>query len=236
MFNPSPFVRAFSVACHVAFFCWGFTLPVHAQQAPVPAKAASDSAGMQRSQRQADNVYRFIKLFADKPAKAMVDPAKVKPKSDITAPAPRRPDAQTVAAPASTEPAPAEAAPVAASSPVVTEAAAPTPAASAAPADTQVEATAAVAAQAPVVEEPEELTLIQQVEPEFPRELRNTISQGKVMLAFTVQPDGSVSGTTIVSASNRRLGKPAMDAVSKWRFTPIRTARAAQVEIEFNRQ
>ena len=193
---------------------------------------------MERSQRQADNVYRFIKLFADKPPRA--DPAKVKPRSDIAAPAPRRPDTQAVAAPASAAPAPTEAAPpVAAISPVATAAATPTQAASAAPADTQVEATAAVAAQAPVAEEPEEpeeLTLIQQVEPEFPRELRNTVTQGKVLLAFTVQPDGSVSGTSIVSASNRRLGKPAMEAVSKWRFTPIRTARTAQVEIEFNQQ
>ncbi len=55
---------------------------------------------MERSQRQADNVYRFIKLFDDKPTKAMADPAKVKPKSDIAAPAQRRPDAQAVATPA----------------------------------------------------------------------------------------------------------------------------------------
>lgn len=191
---------------------------------------------MERSQRQSDNVYRWIKLFADNPRKA--EPAKVRPKSDAMAPpAPRRPDAPAVAAPANTETAPTAAAPVT----VATEAAAPTQAASAAAADTQV-ASAAAAAQAPVAEEPEEpeedeeLTLIQQVEPEFPRELRNTISQGKVMLAFTVQADGSVSGTSIVSASNRRLGKPAMEAVSKWRFSPIRTARTAQVEIEFNRQ
>lgn len=188
---------------------------------------------MERSQRQSDNVYRWIKLFADNPRKA--EPAKVRPKSDAMAPpAPRRPDATAVAAPANTETAPTAAAPVT----VATEAAAPTQAASAAAADTQV-ASAAAAAQAPVAEEPEEdeeLTLIQQVEPEFPRELRNTISQGKVMLAFTVQPDGSVTGTTIVSASNRRLSKSAMEAVSKWRFTPIRTARTAQVEIEFNRQ
>ncbi len=236
MFNPPPFVGAVSLSFHVVLVCVSLTLPVHAQQAPAPAQSASAPTGMERSQRQADNVYRFIKLFADKPPKATADPTKVKPKSDTAAQAPRRPDAQAVAAPASTEPAPAEGAPVAASSLVATEAAAPTQSASAARADTQVEATAAVVAQAPAVEEPEELTLVQQVEPEFPRELRNTVSQGKVLLAFTVQPDGSVSGTSIVSASNRRLGKPAMEAVSKWRFTPIRTARTAQVEIEFNQQ
>lgn len=191
---------------------------------------------MERSQRQADNVYRFIKLFADKPTKAMADPAKVKPKSDIAAPAQRRPDAQAVATPATMEPALAEAAPVASSSLVATETTAPTRAASAASSDSQVEATAAVAAQAAVAEEPEELTLIQQVEPEFPRELRNSVAQGKVRLSFTVLPDGSVSEPSIVSASNRRFGKPALEAVSKWRFTPIRAARAAQVEIEFNQQ
>jgi len=51
-----------------------------------------------------------------------------------------------------------------------------------------------------------------------------------------VQPDGTVADPTVVSKSNRRLGKAATDAVAKWLFEPIRAARNVRVEIAFNTQ
>jgi protein TonB len=84
-------------------------------------------------------------------------------------------------------------------------------------------------------EEPDaDLKIISQAQPEFPRELRTAISHGKVNVSFTVQPDGTVAEPTVVSYSNRKLGKPATDAVAKWVFEPVRVARTVQVEIEFN--
>ena len=57
-----------------------------------------------------------------------------------------------------------------------------------------------------------------------------------MVVSFTVQPDGTVAEPSVVSYTNRKLGKPAMDAVSKWVFEPVRSARTVQVEIAFNAQ
>ncbi|MES2584982.1 MAG: TonB family protein [Pseudomonadota bacterium] len=234
MFHPSPFARGFYLACSAALGCGTVPLTAHAQLPPLPAaKAASEPSAMERSQRQSDNVYRFIKQFADTPRK--LDPAAVRPKTEVVAPAPapvRRPDPQTIAAPASPQPPPPETAPAAtAASTANTESAAPAQAASAAP-----EAPVAVAAREAVVVEEEDLKVIEQVQPEFPRGMSDSVDSGKVTVAFTVQPNGTVSEASVVSSTHRRLSKPARDAVAQWRFAPIKTARAAQVEIEFNLQ
>ncbi len=193
---------------------------------------------MERSQRQSDNVYRFIKQFANTPRKP--DAATVRPK-EVAAPAPapapvRRPDTPTtttLAAPASGTPTtPPDMAPAAAPvSTAATESTVPAQAASAAP----LTATPTPAAAA-AVEEEEELQLVEQVQPEFPRGMQNTVESGKVTVAFTVQPNGTVTDTSVVTASHRRFGKPARDAVAQWRFAPIKSARAVQVEIAFNLQ
>ena len=82
----------------------------------------------------------------------------------------------------------------------------------------------------------EELQLVEQVQPQFPRGLQGAADGGKVTVAFTVQPNGSVTDTSVVTASNRRFGKPARDAVAQWRFAPIKAPRAVQVEISFSQQ
>ncbi|QTN30190.1 TonB family protein [Rhodoferax sp. AJA081-3] len=209
-----------------------------------PAKTASEPSAMERSKRQSENVYRFIKQFADtprKPAAPVVAPAAVRPKEEVATPAPpaRRPDTQNLAIPASTLAATPDAAPTTAPVNTATsESTAPAPAASAAPATaTPPVATASAAPAAPAVEDDEEeLQLVEQVQPQFPRGMQGATDSGKVTVAFTVQPDGSVTDTSIVSASNRRFGKPARDAVAQWRFAPIKAARAVQVEIAFSQQ
>lgn len=238
MFHSSPFARGLYLACCAAFSCIGFSWTAHAQQPSLPplppAKTASEPTAMERSQRQSDNVYRFIKQFADTPRKP--DPATARPKEVATpapAPAPvRRPEAAPVLAaptsPATTQPNPAPTAEVV-QTPVSTQPVAPVQAASTPP-------PAAAPATAPVEEEEEELQLVQQVQPEFPRGLQSTVESGKVTVAFTVQPNGTVSEASVVTASHRRFGKPARDAVAQWRFAPIKAPRAVQVEIAFNLQ
>lgn len=235
MFHPSPFARSLYLACCAALGAGTFSLNALAQLPPLPpAKTASEPSAMERSQRQSDNVYRFIKQFADTPRKP---DAAVRPKEVATpapAPAPvtvRRPEAPTLAAP--TSPASTQAdvvpAPTVAQTPVSTQPVAPVQAASAPP-------PAATPAPAVVEEEEEELQLVQQVQPEFPRGMQATQESGKVTVAFTVQPNGTVSDASVVTASHRRFGKPARDAVAQWRFAPIKAARAVQVEIAFNLQ
>lgn len=220
--------------------------PVQAQT-PAPAKAASAAAAaaaQERSQDPAYSVFRWIKMHADTPRKP--EPAKApaaapRPKTESTAAAPAAPSprpatpeqrpAAEVAAPTAATAATAPPAVVpSAAPPVAAQAPAPAPAPAAAPAPV-------AAAQAETSEEPDgDLKIISQAQPEFPRELRTAIAHGKVVVSFTVQPDGTVAEPTVVSYTNRKLGKPAMDAVSKWVFEPVRSARTVQVEIAFNAQ
>ena len=186
---------------------------------------------MERSQRQSDNVYRFIKQFADTPRKPEVAPAR--PKVDaVVAPTPvRRPDTPNTATPAATPTAQVDTTSSAAAS-ASTDTAPPAPAATtSAPV---LAATPESPAPAPVEDDEEELQLVEQVQPDFPRGTTNAPDRGKVTVGFTVQPDGSVSEATVVTTSHRRFGKPARDAVAQWRFAPIKVARAVQVEVAFN--
>ncbi len=191
---------------------------------------------MERSKRQSDNVYKFIKQFADTPRKPDAAPARPKVEA-VAAPAPapapapvRRPDTQSLATPAApTQP---DAAPAAATAGNTNSApaqasSAPTPVAAPEPA-------AAPAVAAVEEEEDDELQLIAQVDPVYPRGLQGAPESGKVTVALTIQPDGSVSEASVVTASHRRFGKPASDAVAQWRFAPIKAARTVRVEIGFN--
>ena len=227
MFKPSAFVGALFLVC------LGFTWPVHAQQAPSPAKAASDTAAIERSQRQSDNVYRWIKYFADQPKKT--DTNKPRAKTDSPAPAPataRKPElkgpaAETEAASAAATPtqdAPAASATGDAQQP---PSALPVVASVAVPAAAEPEAT---------VETAQPLVPVAVVEPTIPRELRNESINTKVRLSFTVQTDGTVATPSVISGNNRRLNKSAVDALAQWRFEPIRSERTTQIEFQFTQE
>ncbi|HNV58704.1 MAG TPA: TonB family protein [Rhodoferax sp.] len=202
-------------------------------QSPDPAAKAAQSSAMERSQRQADNVYRWIKLHADAPRK--VDPTRVRPKNEspnLLAGKLDNPSAEPVS-PQTPPPNLAEVdMPITSAQAEALLEQSPTGAG----VTTRVDTALAPAPVAPVPEVETALKAIEQPQPEFPRDLRNTITQGKVLLAFTVQPDGTVSAASVLSATNRKLSKPALEAVTRWRFEPIRMARATQVEIAFDLQ
>jgi len=229
LFKPSAFVGALFLVC------LGFAWPVHAQQAPSPAKAASDTAAIERSQRQSDNVYRWIKYFADQPKKP--DANKPRAKTDSPAPAPasaRKPELKgpaaeteaasaaatpTQAAPAASAPGDAQQAPSVAALPMVASAAVP-----------------AAAEPEATVETAQPLVPVAVVEPTIPRELRNESINTKVRLSFTVQTDGTVATPSVISGNNRRLNKSAVDALAQWRFEPIRNERTTQIEFQFTQE
>ncbi|HEX2012963.1 MAG TPA: TonB family protein, partial [Roseateles sp.] len=92
---------------------------------------------------------------------------------------------------------------------------------------------AAKAVEPPPSEPAEEaLTLVERVEPEFPRKLLQDRS-GSVLVRFTVRPDGTVAEAESIKASNQRLVRGVLDAVNRWRFAPIAKARSAVVEVGF---
>ena len=196
--------------------------------ANAPSSAASGPSGLERAQRQVDNVYKWIKL-ADKPR-----PAPTPPPTSPPAPAPR---------PAATKPAAALAAvaPAVASSPAPAEVIAPpmvaTPEPQPAPAVAPVMAPPPVQvakAPEPVIEEETPLRILSQEQPTVPRELRNDLENARVMMAFLVGIDGKVTNARAISSTNRKLERPTITAVSTWLFAPIKTPREVQVEIEFN--
>ncbi|HEV8691604.1 MAG TPA: energy transducer TonB [Ideonella sp.] len=94
---------------------------------------------------------------------------------------------------------------------------------------------AARAATQPPVEEPEEpLALIKANEPEFPVVAMRRLRKGTVQVRFEVQPDGRVGNITVVQTSNKSLNDAAIEAVNSWVFKPVRSPRAAVVDLGFD--
>lgn len=221
----------------VALFMAGGTA-AHAQLvAPASGSSAPEEDPMERAKRQANNVMRWIKVHSDKPrATAAKEPAA--PPAPPPAPA-ARPAAKTAAAPAPA-PVPEAEKPLATAAPaaVPTPQAPPPVAAPVAPPPTAAAAPAIAKAPPPPppVEEEDETPLkaLSQPQPVIPRNVLATVNQGKVMVRFIVEPNGSVSNVEVLSSSSRLLNKPTVTAISTWRFEPIKTPRTAQIEIAFN--
>ncbi|MBK6865410.1 MAG: TonB family protein [Ideonella sp.] len=78
------------------------------------------------------------------------------------------------------------------------------------------------------------LQLADYVEPVVPERVRRRLqSDGEVVLAFTVNADGSVADLAVRSASDHALEEVALDAVRQWRYQPIATAQAHGVQLVF---
>lgn len=111
-------------------------------------------------------------------------------------------------------------------------------AAEALPAETApVAATPSNAPQAQPVLQVGEIVLVERVEPKFPSQaVREGISSGEVTVKFTVQPDGTVTDTSVIAAKPRRgiFDDAAMRAVLKWKFKPISAPRDTSVIISFS--
>lgn len=230
----SRFCTPSGVMLAVQLALWGaavHTSTAFAQLVPsVGAASAPTVDPMERAQRQADNVMRWIKVHSDKPraatAAAPAKPNEPAPPVAAKAPAPTKPITVAAAAPAPTaEPAKAVvAAPPEPAAPVV----APLPVAPPA-------ALAKAPAPPPPVEEEEETQLkaLTQAQPVIPRNVLASLTAGKVMVKFTVEANGTVSNAEVLSSSSRQLNKPTLTAISSWRFEPIKTPRVAQVEFDF---
>jgi len=246
-------MRALCIAFAVCF-PW---LPAAAQSAAPNAQAASSPGAemtpSERAKRDADSVFRWITIHADKPRKADKPPVKEeKPPTVVRLKAPAAaPVATTATAPAASV-APVAAPVVASNAPSAKpEAAALVPASASAPSPASTPAAselvaqrasvaapgAAVANAPPVAAEEDDagdtLTLVTQVEPKFPITVVRSQRSGQVQVKFTVLPDGSVSEVGIVTTSNTRLNSSAIAAVSQWRFAPVRKPQQGVVELGF---
>jgi len=221
-------------------------------QTPNPADP-KQAAAMERAQREADRVYKWILIHADK------DRAKKPAVAEAKAAAPAAPPpAQKAVARAKDEgitervaplnpplAAPRTAAASAAEAPVQQAAAQPPAAQPSAVADTSPPPEETLALATPKVPakpapEPEEedqpLVLVHQVDPEFPAAVLRRVQKGSVIVRFEVQPDGSVRQPEVVKTSNGRLNAAALEAVAQWRFKPLKRSQYGMVDLVFDMQ
>jgi len=207
---------------------------LHAQTADA-ARQAPALSDADRAKRDGDKVSQWIRLVADKAA-AKAAPAPAATAAKRAGPTPIAPTgnggATLAAARRQVEALPETSAATAAPPVVESAPASPDPGTRIALASPV--ARAQVVPPPPVVEEPEApLRPLFQVQPDFPRQLVNTLQSGMVAVRFTVRPDGTVSQAEAVSSSHRRLSQAAIDAVKQWRFAPIKQERTASVEVGF---
>ncbi len=235
------------------------TLSAQAQSSAANGNAQTPTAvsAEERAQQQADKVFTWIRLHAEKP-QAKRNAAAAEPATPSAAPAKVAAKPSSKAAPATaTAATPGVAAPTVGSTALAAVGVAAPPSqshqeppqasaqtlASAAPSTAIAKAAAAAtpeppaqladAAAAKADAEPLPLRLLHKVEPEVPRQLQRDFRGGSVTLRFTVMADGSVEQAEAVNASNKRLASAAVAALSQWRFAPIDAPRVASVEIGF---
>jgi TonB family protein len=79
---------------------------------------------------------------------------------------------------------------------------------------------------------PQPLKLMQLVEPSLPSTvLRRMSNDVDVVVGFTVNADGSVSDVAIRSSPMKAMDASVIEAVSQWRYEPIREARTHAVQL-----
>ncbi len=64
--------------------------------------------------------------------------------------------------------------------------------------------------------------LLASVSPRYPRELRQSKVEGRVLVTFIVNEEGEVIRPRVESATRPEFKEPALEAIRKWRFKPGR--------------
>ncbi|MGM9489299.1 TonB family protein [Ideonella sp. YS5] len=234
--------------------CWASLAAAQADsdQPKVDPKFESHA---EQAQREADKVFKWIRIHSDSPKRPAAPAAAGTPaapalasKAPAAQAGPERSKAPVPVAPAPPvrEPARVPAAVmIAASAPsagTVTVVPQPERASPAALASS-VEAGQPAAHPAPggasdqstaAEQEPPPLEVAASVEPEFPAILMRRLRKGWVHVRLAVNPDGTVGHAEVVGSSHPRLHEPAIAAVKRWLFRPPGQARQATAEIEFD--
>lgn len=231
---PSSFKPAALAAVLIAAFAGNSP----AQTVPPATGASAGQSAIERAAKEGDKVFQWIRIHADKPRKAAAPAATEK---TAVAPAPAAP-AKVVARAAPKPAADANAADAAAKAGPHEEHLAAAKPVSQPDATTQAvetkdaSAPAAPATTSPAVEADEDIVLtpITKSEPQFPGSLMRQLRKGLVQVAFTVQPDGTVTDAHAVSSTHPRLSPSAVTTVQQWKFQPIRLPQQAVVELGFN--
>ena len=232
-------LSSFKPAAFAAVLIAAFAGASQAQTVPPAAGAGPGQSASERAAKEGDKVFQWIRIHADKPRKPAAPAA---PEKTAVAPAPglAKVAVRPATKPAATDAGNAgetasKAAPreerLAAAKPVSQ------PDQTTQPVETKdASAPALPATASPAVEVEEEIVLtpVTKSEPQFPGSLMRQLRKGLVQVAFTVQPDGSVTDAHAVSITHQRLSPSAVATVQQWKFQPIRQAQQAVVDLGFN--
>lgn len=78
------------------------------------------------------------------------------------------------------------------------------------------------------------LVLVKNDPPTLSGPLAREAPSGIVRVAFNVNPDGSTGDLKIATSNNRRLNGAVLAAISKWRYQPVDSVQATEVEVVFS--
>lgn len=225
----------------LAALLWVHAGTLQAQPVPSVAPAASEITPIERARRDAEKVFQWIRMHSDKPRRAPPPQASSERPAIVSPVVAKKADAPATAKRLDGDRAPTPVAPAQEAVRVADGAASQAAhAASAEPASAALAAVSGAAApvtalpEAPIPDEDVPLVAVLQTEPEFPASLMRQLRKGNVQVAFTVQPDGSVSQARPLLSSHPRLARTAVATVTQWRFQPLRRAQSAVVELGFN--
>jgi TonB family protein len=193
--------------------------PRIAEMRPVPAAAPTLPPAVPRAAPSALPASRTVATAFGDPAPAL---------STLVAPGPVSP------ADAGSDATAAAQAPVATEAPAAAPAPSGMAAALVAPAVPTAAETARQATSAPVEVDDTPLAVLSATEPEFPPNVVRRLRKGTVQVRFEVQPDGRVTNASVVQTTSRSLDDAALEAVSTWRFKPVRAPRSAVVDLGFD--
>ncbi len=215
--------------------------PVPSSSGQVGSTMGTGAAPSEALQRQALGPYRMILRNAtppNKPRTTAAHPVSTSPASVAAAPRTNPPkpvpEPNPPASPAETAlTAENPGTPVAA--PTVQAVEAPVPPSDATP--SQPVAIAAMTSPAPPpAAKPTKtaLVLMKNDPPTLSGPLAREAPSGIVRVAFNVNPDGSTGDLKIATSNNRRLNGAVLSAISKWRYQPIDSVQATEVEVVFS--
>ena len=81
----------------------------------------------------------------------------------------------------------------------------------------------------------EDLKVVKQVAPTYPKRAERRGITGKVTVAFDVSVDGKVQSPKVVKATPEGVfDEAAIEALSRWKFAPLSEAQSTELTIEFN--
>jgi len=82
-----------------------------------------------------------------------------------------------------------------------------------------------------------DLTPVNRVDPEFPREAISAgADSGKVRAKMTIDASGEVSRVEIIEANPRRIfDRAVVKTLSQWKFSPGSDNRSMEIDVNFHR-